>query len=328
MSADPARTPTPAKPGSRASASAGGSEWVAVLLFINFYGRIARDEESARARPRAVQPVLPRSRCSAGHVAARSPRRGRPYRHIRRLRRVTRAPKKTKLFQTEIPDVRKHGLALVAAPEEERRRSTPKPLDTGSPWWESLLAQVRADALHRASSTSRFRRAGSMQNALLAQFGRSSARKYEPGGDMGTFKDVAGIEEGKQELLEVVDFLRDRRNTKLGARIPHGVLLSRPPGASKTLLARADAGEANVPFFSMAASEFVEAIVGIGLLSRTRPLHEGERSGAVDHLHRRARRHRPLRVRHRGIQRRQRRATSRRSTRSSPRWTASTRPPV
>jgi cell division protease FtsH len=87
-----------------------------------------------------------------------------------------------------------------------------------------------------------------------------------------TFADVAGIDEAKEELSEVVDFLRDaEKYRRLGARVPHGVLLSGPPGTGKTLLARAVAGEANVPFFSMAASEFVEAIVGVGA-SRVRDL--------------------------------------------------------
>ena len=87
-----------------------------------------------------------------------------------------------------------------------------------------------------------------------------------------TFADVAGIDEAKAELTEVVDFLRHpEKYQKLGGRIPHGVLLSGPPGTGKTLLARAVAGEADVPFFSMAASEFVEAIVGVGA-SRVRDL--------------------------------------------------------
>ena len=108
------------------------------------------------------------------------------------------------------------------------------------------------------------RRAGNVRNAL-GSFGRSSARRYQPSGDRVTFADVAGIDEAKQELTEVVDFLRNPdKYVRLGGRIPRGVLLSGPPGTGKTLLARALAGEANVPFFSMAASEFVEAIVGVG----------------------------------------------------------------
>jgi cell division protease FtsH len=107
---------------------------------------------------------------------------------------------------------------------------------------------------------------------MLGAFGRSRARLYQPSGDRVTFKDEAGIEEAKHELAEVVDFLRNPdKYQRLGGRIPHGVLLSGPPGTGKTLLARAVAGEANAPFFSMSASEFVEAIVGVGA-SRVRDL--------------------------------------------------------
>src|SRR5438552_1145177 len=115
------------------------------------------------------------------------------------------------------------------------------------------------------------RRAGNVQG-VLGSFGRSRARRYEPSGDRVTFADVAGIDEAKDELTEVVDFLRHpEKYQRLGGRIPHGVLLSGPPGTGKTLLARAVAGEANAPFFSLAASEFVEAIVGVGA-SRVRDL--------------------------------------------------------
>src|SRR5213075_3062055 len=107
-------------------------------------------------------------------------------------------------------------------------------------------------------------RAGNVQG-VLGSFGRSGARRYQPAGDKVTFADVAGIDEAKDELTEVVDFLRTpAKYRRLGARIPHGVLLSGSPGTGKTLLARAVAGEANAPFFSLAASEFVEAIVGVG----------------------------------------------------------------
>src|SRR5205823_795286 len=115
------------------------------------------------------------------------------------------------------------------------------------------------------------RRAGNVQG-MLGAFGRSRARRYQPTGARVTFADVAGIDEAKEELTEIVDFLRNPdKYRRLGGRIPHGVLLSGPPGTGKTLLARAVAGEADVPFFSMSASEFVEAIVGIGA-SRVRDL--------------------------------------------------------
>jgi cell division protease FtsH len=115
------------------------------------------------------------------------------------------------------------------------------------------------------------RAAGGQMNALGA-FGRSSARRIEGAQTKVTFKDVAGIDESKSELTEVVDFLKNPdRYRKLGGRIPRGVLLAGRPGTGKTLLARAVAGEAGVPFFSVSASEFVEAIVGIGA-SRVRDL--------------------------------------------------------
>jgi cell division protease FtsH len=106
----------------------------------------------------------------------------------------------------------------------------------------------------------------------LGQFGRSRAKLVESEKQTVNFDDVAGIEEAEEQLVEVVDFLRNPdKYAKLGARIPRGVLLSGPPGTGKTLLARAVAGEAAVPFFSASASEFIEAIVGVGA-SRVRDL--------------------------------------------------------
>jgi cell division protease FtsH len=106
----------------------------------------------------------------------------------------------------------------------------------------------------------------------LGSFGRSRARRIDPATIRITFVDVAGIDEAKAELTEVVDFLRDPgRYGRLGGRMPHGVLLSGAPGTGKTLLARAVAGEAHAAFFSISASEFIEAIVGVGA-SRVRDL--------------------------------------------------------
>ncbi len=99
----------------------------------------------------------------------------------------------------------------------------------------------------------------------IGTFGRSRARRVDPTTIQVTFDDVAGIDEAKAELAEVVDFLKTPdRYMRLGARIPHGVLLFGAPGTGKTLIARAVAGEANAAFFSIAASEFIEAIVGVG----------------------------------------------------------------
>jgi cell division protease FtsH len=99
----------------------------------------------------------------------------------------------------------------------------------------------------------------------LGNFGRSQARRVDPQQIRVTFDDVAGIDEAKAELTEIVDFLKTPdRYVRLGGRMPHGVLLYGPPGTGKTLLARAVAGEAHAAFFSIAASEFIEAIVGVG----------------------------------------------------------------
>jgi cell division protease FtsH len=118
------------------------------------------------------------------------------------------------------------------------------------------------------------RRAQSAGGGLggLGNFGRSRARRADPKKIRVMFDDVAGIDEARAELAEIVDFLKaPDRYTRLGARIPHGVLLFGPPGTGKTLLARAVAGEAQAAFFSISASEFIEAIVGVGA-SRVRDL--------------------------------------------------------
>jgi cell division protease FtsH len=127
-----------------------------------------------------------------------------------------------------------------------------------------------------------FRRAASGGGGAggLMSFGRSRARRVEPSDQHITFEDVAGIEEAKEELHEIVDFLKTPdKYLKLGARIPRGVLLSGLPGTGKTLLARAVAGEAGVPFFQMSASEFVEMIVGVGA-SRVRDLFKQAKEDA------------------------------------------------
>ncbi len=127
------------------------------------------------------------------------------------------------------------------------------------------------------------RRAAGQMGGGVFGMGKSRARRYDQAtvGDRGvTFADAAGIEEAKAELVEVVDFLKDpKKYTRLGGVVPKGVLLIGAPGTGKTLLARAVAGEAGVPFFSMGASEFVEMIVGVGA-SRVRDLFKQAREAA------------------------------------------------
>lgn len=113
----------------------------------------------------------------------------------------------------------------------------------------------------------------------MSSFGKTNAR-LAPSNKKATFADVAGADEEKEELKEIVDFLRDNKKyTEIGARIPKGVLLLGPPGTGKTLLARAVAGEANVPFYSISGSDFVEMFVGVGA-SRVRDLFEQAKKNA------------------------------------------------
>ncbi|WP_052254965.1 ATP-dependent zinc metalloprotease FtsH [Salinicoccus sp. YB14-2] len=114
----------------------------------------------------------------------------------------------------------------------------------------------------------------------MMNFGKSKAKLYDQNKKKVRFDDVAGADEEKQELIEVVDFLKDhRRFDRIGARIPKGVLLVGPPGTGKTLIARAVAGEAGVPFFSISGSDFVEMFVGVGA-SRVRDLFENAKKNA------------------------------------------------
>jgi cell division protease FtsH len=172
-------------------------------------------------------------------------------------------------FVTEIPSfadtdelsklLQQHGVVVNA-----------KSPNAGVPWWKSIIFGFGPTIVLLLLLFWIFRRMSGSRTA--GALGRARARRYQPGREPVTFADVAGIDEAKQELTEIVDFLRDpEKYRRLGGRIPRGVLLSGPPGTGKTLLARAVAGEAGAPFFSMSASEFVEAIVGVGA-SRVRDL--------------------------------------------------------
>ena len=148
-----------------------------------------------------------------------------------------------------------------------------EPPSQGTPLWEDLLLWF-GPALLLGGLFAGLGRSGRLGGlGAMGGFGQSRAQRYDPAAaNRTTFADVAGIEDVKAEVTEIVDFLREPgRYGRLGAQIPHGVLLSGPPGTGKTLLARAVAGEADVPFFSISASEFIEMIVGVGA-SRVRDL--------------------------------------------------------
>lgn len=124
------------------------------------------------------------------------------------------------------------------------------------------------------------RSGGGGANAKMMDFGKSRARMISSDENKVTFKDVAGLDEEKEELEEIVDFLKDPvKYTNLGARIPKGLILTGPPGTGKTLLAKAVAGEADVPFFSISGSDFVEMFVGVGA-SRVRDMFEEAKKNA------------------------------------------------
>ncbi len=143
---------------------------------------------------------------------------------------------------------------------------------SGIDWWGIILSYGSL-IIFGALFFFIFFRARGVNNQAMS-FGRSNARLFPGDKPQVTFNDVAGVDEAKQELREVVDFLKTReRFTSLGARIPRGILLVGPPGTGKTLLAKAIAGEAGVPFFSISGSEFVEMFVGVGA-SRVRDLFE------------------------------------------------------
>jgi cell division protease FtsH len=149
-----------------------------------------------------------------------------------------------------------------------------RPADTGPSFLASIIFGFGPTLLLLLVFVMIMRRAaaGAGGPGGLMSFGRSRARRVEASEQPVTFKDVAGIDEAKEELTEIVDFLKNPdKYSRLGGRIPRGVLLSGAPGTGKTLLARAVAGEAGVPFFQMSASEFVEMIVGVGA-SRVRDL--------------------------------------------------------
>jgi cell division protease FtsH len=159
-----------------------------------------------------------------------------------------------------------------------------EPPNPPTPLWESLLLGFGPTLLLVFGFLYLLRRssalAGGGAGGILGRFGQSGARLYDAERPTTTFADVAGIDEVKAELVEVVDFLKEpQKYQRLGGSVPKGVLLIGAPGTGKTLLARAVAGEAAVPFFSISASEFIEAIVGVGA-SRVRDLFQKARAAA------------------------------------------------
>ena len=143
----------------------------------------------------------------------------------------------------------------------------------GTPWWAGLLSTLLPVLLIAGFLFFMLQQTQGGGNRVM-QFGKNRAKMLDPEKQEVTFKDVAGVDEAKEELAEVVEFLKEpKRYIEIGAKIPKGVLLYGPPGTGKTLLAKAVAGEAGVPFFSISGSDFVEMFVGVGA-ARVRDLFE------------------------------------------------------
>jgi cell division protease FtsH len=203
------------------------------------------------------------------------------------LRRAIRYPADDKKatrstrFTTHVPEFADQR-ALNALLTEHKVTVDARAPDTGAPWWQTVIAGLLPTLLLFGLLFFLFRRFATRGGGLggMGGLGRAKAARSDPGTVQVTFDDVAGIDEVEEELAEIVDFLRDpKRYQRLGARMPHGVLLTGPPGTGKTLLARAMAGEAGVPFFTMSASEFIEMIVGVGA-SRVRDLFRQAKEAA------------------------------------------------
>jgi cell division protease FtsH len=185
----------------------------------------------------------------------------------------------TTLFKTQVPSFWSHA-RLTALLQSKGVQVNAKAPSNGSVLVTLLLGFGPAILIIGLFVLLARRAAAGGGMGPLASFGRSRARRVDPAKIRVTFDDVAGIDEAKAELREIVDFLRNpQRYARLGGRMPHGVLLSGAPGTGKTLLARAVAGEAHAAFFSIAASEFIEAIVGVGA-SRVRDLFVNAKQAA------------------------------------------------
>ncbi len=179
-----------------------------------------------------------------------------------------------KEFSTVAPNDSKLVEKLEAKNVDIKAELPPQP-----PWWMSILSSLLPMLIFIGLWFMLMNQSGAGGGKVM-NFGKSRARRYDEDKVKITFKDVAGADEAKQELEEVVEFLKHpQKYNELGAKIPKGVLLYGPPGTGKTLLAKAVAGEAGVPFFSISGSDFVEMFVGVGA-SRVRDLFEQAKKSA------------------------------------------------
>jgi len=275
--------------------------WFAIALILNFV--LARYLLPGAETPLAVPYTLFREQIIKGNVAAIFSRgetmTGRfvspvtfpppeaanaPATPVPKGRGIPRRgpPRTSAIFETTVPSFAGHGLEQLLLDHNVEISAEPI-AEAGNPL-STLLFGFGPALLLIAFYVWLFRRASQQGGGLgggILGIGKSRARRYDQEKDAKvTFDDVAGIDEAENELIEIVDFLRDPpKYTRLGGAAPKGVLLVGAPGTGKTLLAKAVAGEAGVPFFSMSAAEFVEMIVGVGA-ARVRDLFKQARENA------------------------------------------------
>src|SRR3954462_3220609 len=254
-----------------------GRRWliiVLVLLGINFWisSLIPSGKERIRVpyTPTFIQQV---QRGNVQEISSKGTTVQGTFRHEFKYPPTGKDTKVSKYFDTEVPTFANTD-ALSNLLTEHNVTVNAKPAEQGRGFLANLLLGFGPTLLLIVIFVWIARRAagGAGGGGVLGGFGRSRARRIEPSQQTVNFDDVAGIDEAKADLAEIVDFLKNPdKYRRLGGRIPRGVLLSGPPGTGKTLLARAVAGEADVPFFSLSASEFIEIVVGVGA-SRVRDL--------------------------------------------------------
>src|ERR1700761_5473569 len=242
--------------------------WLVVLLFALNFGSVLLTQRGAQ--PRVKVPFSPYfvSAVQAGRVASivstGNTVQGTFKVAVRYPAHSPVAPPTT-LFSTEVPTFWNDNQLAALLESHHVQINASSPTQGGSVVGSLLLGFGPTLLLVGVFVMFARRAARGGAAGALGNFGRSQARRVDPATIRITFADVAGIDEAKAELTEIVDFLRDpSRYGRLGGRMPHGVLLSGAPGAGTTLLARAVAGEAHAAFFSISASEFIEAIVGVG----------------------------------------------------------------
>ncbi len=261
--------------------------WFLIILILNFLVvrfLLPREGEATVIPYTLFKQEITKSNVESiySHGVSITGRFREPVRYPTEIDSTSRAqPRDVTMFSTTLPAFVDPGLETLLI--QHGTEISARPISEGGSSWATLLFGFGPALLIIVFYVWLYRRMkqGGGMGGALAGLGRSSARRFDQNQDQRvTFDDVAGIDEAENELVEIVDFLKDpEKYTRLGGTAPKGVLLVGAPGTGKTLLAKAVAGEAGVPFFSMAGSEFVEMIVGVGA-ARVRDLFKQARENA------------------------------------------------